>query len=41
MARELRAWIDATLDAGQCGIVACSALKRSYQDILVGASCTW
>jgi gluconokinase len=29
-------WIDATRRSGQHGIVACSALKRSYRDILVG-----
>jgi gluconokinase len=29
-------WIDDTLKAGNHGIVACSALKRAYRDILVG-----
>jgi gluconokinase len=29
-------WIDATRQAGNHGIVACSALKRAYRDILVG-----
>ena len=29
-------WIDATRRSGQHGIVACSALKRAYRDILVG-----
>jgi gluconokinase len=29
-------WIDATRLNGQHGIVACSALKRAYRDILVG-----
>jgi gluconokinase len=30
-------WIDATRRSGRHGIVACSALKRAYRDILVGA----
>jgi gluconokinase len=30
-------WIDATRKSGNHGIVACSALKRAYRDILVGA----
>jgi gluconokinase len=29
-------WIDATRRAGNHGVVACSALKRAYRDILVG-----
>jgi gluconokinase len=29
-------WIDATRKAGQHGVVACSALKRAYRDILIG-----
>jgi gluconokinase len=29
-------WIDATRRAGGHGVVACSALKRAYRDILVG-----
>jgi len=29
-------WIDATRKSGQYGVVACSALKRAYRDILVG-----
>jgi gluconokinase len=28
-------WIDARLDAGEDGIITCSALKRSYRDRLV------
>jgi gluconokinase len=32
----IAAWIDATRRAGNHGIVACSALKRAYRDILVG-----
>jgi carbohydrate kinase (thermoresistant glucokinase family) len=34
--RNIAGWIDATRHAGQHGIVACSALKRVYRDILVG-----
>jgi gluconokinase len=33
----IAAWIDETRRAGTHGIVTCSALKRSYRDILVGA----
>jgi carbohydrate kinase (thermoresistant glucokinase family) len=29
-------WIDATRKAGHHGVVACSALKRAYRDILIG-----
>ncbi len=29
-------WIDATRKSGNHGIVACSALKRAYRDILIG-----
>jgi carbohydrate kinase (thermoresistant glucokinase family) len=29
-------WIDTTRQSGRHGIVACSALKRAYRDILVG-----
>jgi gluconokinase len=29
-------WIDATRKAGKHGVVACSALKRAYRDILIG-----
>ena len=29
-------WIDATRNAGGHGVVACSALKRAYRDILAG-----
>jgi carbohydrate kinase (thermoresistant glucokinase family) len=29
-------WIDATRRAGNHGVVACSALKRAYRDILIG-----
>src|SRR5436190_2708047 len=32
----IAAWIDATRRAGNHGIIACSALKRVYRDILVG-----
>ncbi len=34
--RAIAAWIDATRAAGGHGIVACSALRRAYRDILVG-----
>ncbi len=34
--RAIASWIDDTLQAGGHGIVACSALKRAYRDILVG-----
>ena len=30
-------WIDATRQSGNHGIVACSALKRAYRDVLIGA----
>ncbi len=30
-------WIDATRRSGNRGIVACSALKRAYRDILIGS----
>ena len=30
-------WIDSRRRSGCCGIVACSALKRSYRDIIIGA----
>ena len=29
-------WIDATRAAGRHGVVACSALKRRYRDIIIG-----
>jgi carbohydrate kinase (thermoresistant glucokinase family) len=32
----IAAWIDETRRGGRRGIVTCSALKRSYRDILVG-----
>src|SRR3974390_320741 len=31
----IAAWIRATRDAGGRGVIACSALKRAYRDILV------
>jgi gluconokinase len=34
--RAIAAWIDNTRKAGKHGVVACSALKRAYRDILVG-----
>jgi carbohydrate kinase (thermoresistant glucokinase family) len=33
----IAAWIDDTRRAGGHGVVACSALKRRYRDILIGA----
>ena len=35
--QAIAAWIDETRRAGRHGVVACSALKRSYRDVLVGA----
>jgi gluconokinase len=35
--KAIAAWIDETRKAGKHGVVACSALKRAYRDILVGA----
>ncbi|MBX9845798.1 MAG: gluconokinase [Xanthobacteraceae bacterium] len=32
----IAAWIDRTRETRQHGVVACSALKRSYRDVLVG-----
>ena len=32
-------WIDSTRRAGEHGVVACSALKRAYRDILIGDRC--
>jgi gluconokinase len=32
----IAAWIDATRRVGNHGVIACSALKRSYRDVLVG-----
>jgi gluconokinase len=34
--REIAAWIDDTRQAGKHGVVACSALKRKYRDMLIG-----
>src|SRR5437588_980243 len=34
--RAIAAWIDKTRGAGKHGIVACSALKRRYREILIG-----
>jgi len=34
--RAIAEWIDATRRAGGHGVVACSALKRAYRDILIG-----
>jgi gluconokinase len=36
----IAAWIEATCRAGGHGVIACSALKRAYRDVLVaGRSC--
>jgi len=32
----IAAWIDATRTAGGRGVIACSALKRAFRDVLVG-----
>jgi carbohydrate kinase (thermoresistant glucokinase family) len=34
--RAIAVWIDATRDAGRHAVLACSALKRRYRDLLVG-----
>jgi gluconokinase len=34
--QAIAAWIDKTRQAGGHGVIACSALKRSYRDVLVG-----
>jgi len=34
--RAIAEWIDATRRAGGHGVVACSALKRAYRDVLIG-----
>lgn len=34
--QSIAAWIDATRSTGRHGVLACSALKRSYRDILIG-----
>jgi gluconokinase len=33
----IAAWIDATRVTGRHGVLACSALKRRYRDVLIGA----
>lgn len=33
--RSVRGWIDERVQAGQSGVLACSALKRSYRDLLL------
>ena len=33
----IAAWIDATRRIGNHGVIACSALKRAYRDVLIGA----
>jgi carbohydrate kinase (thermoresistant glucokinase family) len=27
-------WVDARLDAGECGVITCSALKRAYRELI-------
>ena len=34
--RSIAAWIDATRVTGRHGVLACSALKRAYRDVLIG-----
>jgi len=34
--RAIAAWIDEKRHEGRHGVVACSALKRSYRDVLIG-----
>jgi gluconokinase len=34
--RAIAAWIDNTRESGNHGVIACSALKHAYRDILVG-----
>ena len=36
--RRVAAWIADHVDAGRAGVITCSALKRSYRDLLRGAS---
>ena len=33
---SIAAWIDATRATGRHGVLACSALKRAYRDVLIG-----
>ena len=33
-------WVDSRLDAGENGLITCSALKRSYRDVINRASCS-
>lgn len=34
--RSIAAWVDATRSTGRHSVLACSALKRAYRDILIG-----
>lgn len=34
--RAMATWIDETREAGRHGVLACSALKRRYRDVLIG-----
>jgi gluconokinase len=31
---RIAAWVDARLDAGENGLITCSALKRRYRDVI-------
>ena len=33
--QAVKAWIDAQIASGQPGVITCSALKRSYRDLLI------
>src|SRR5512140_2451505 len=33
--QAIAAWIDAERAAGRCSVVTCSALKRTYRDIII------
>lgn len=37
MAAAIAVWIDKTREADGHGVIACSALKRKYRDVLIGA----
>ena len=33
---KVAGWVDARLDAGECGVITCSALKRKYRELIAG-----
>lgn len=35
--QAIASWIDATRRSGRGGIIACSALKRKYRDVIIGS----